>query len=135
MTNDKQHERLVELLKAMNTAPEITCPRFNKEGCKGCEFDRGNVCDVAGREAGYLLANGVIVPPCRVGDTVYSIDNCINRPEMIVVTSIHHHKKHTFFSALSRNQREYCFEEKDIGKTVFLTKEEAEEALKGGVQG
>ena len=81
-----------------------------------------------------LLANGVIVPPCKVGQTVYSIDNCINRPEMIVVTSIHHHRKHTFFSALSRSQREYCFEEKDIGKTVFLSREEAEAKLKEGVQ-
>ena len=113
MTNDKQRERLVELLDEANFKKDIIGTR-----------------DIAD----YLLAKGVSIPLCKVGQTVYSIDNCINRPEMIVVTSIHHHRKHTFFSALSRSQREYCFEEKDIGKTVFLTKEEAEEALKGGVQ-
>ena len=121
MTNDKQRERLVELLcESMADICGGVCKEPIKTYCAKCRHS-----------ADYLLTKGVIVPPCKVGDTVYSIDNCINRPEMIVVTSIHHHKKHTFFSALSRSQREYCFEEKDIGKTVFLTKEEAEKALGG----
>lgn len=54
--------RLIELLKAMNATPEITCPRFNNRDCKGCQFDKGDACDVAGREADYLIKNGVIVP-------------------------------------------------------------------------
>lgn len=32
------------------------------------------------RIADYLLANGVIVPPCKVGDTVYHITNCKDFP-------------------------------------------------------
>lgn len=105
MTNDKQRERLVELVEDVIGEGWRTM----------CEAIADNL----------LIEGGIIVPPCKVGQTVYSIDNCINRPEMIVVTSIHHHRKHTFFSALSRSQREHCFEEKDIGKTIFFTKEEA----------
>lgn len=84
--------------------------------------------------ADYLLANGVIVPPCKAGDTVYSIENCIKRPEKLFVTALHQRERYTSFSALSKNWREYCFNEDEIGKTIFLTEEEAEQALKGGVQ-
>lgn len=124
----KQRERLVELLEeADKKVQEYILENDHMDWIPKSK-------ELSEVRADFLLANGVIVPPCKVGQTVYSIDNCINRPEMIVVTSIHHHKKHTFFSALSRSQREYCFEEKDIGKTVFLTKEEAEEAVKDGAK-
>lgn len=36
----------------------------------GASFERALPEDIAD----YLLANGVIVPPCKVGDTVYSIN-------------------------------------------------------------
>ena len=68
-------ERLVELIKSMNATPEITCPRFfTKEVCKGCEFDKGNECDVAGREANYLIANNVITLPYKPFPVVLSED-------------------------------------------------------------
>ena len=46
MTNDKQRERLVELIQA---------------SVNGCARNWAEVI------ADYLLANGVIVPPCKVG--------------------------------------------------------------------
>jgi hypothetical protein len=58
MTNDKQRERLAELLSKFN----IIC----RQDCRGLEKS----CTQCNREqlADYLLANGVIVPPC--GKTV-----------------------------------------------------------------
>ena len=78
------------------------------------------------RFADHLLANGVIVPPCKVGDTVYVLVNwcdfinchfdgcagCSNCNDKGIV------ERKFNYSHLAQ-----------IGKTVFLTKEEAEKAL------
>lgn len=59
-----KRERLIELLeKAIRYADEKYSDEKGFEDKKFCGFI-----------ADYLLANGVIVPPCKVGDTVYSIN-------------------------------------------------------------
>ena len=65
--------------------------------------------------ADYLLEHGVIVPPCKVGDTVYSI-------EMRIVDKWLKYKvcEIPFSLTLWENGWE----------DVFLTREEAEQALK-----
>ncbi len=127
-------DRLTELLKAMNKAPEITCPRFNKQECKGCQFENGNACDVPAREANYLLSNGVIVPPCKVGDVVWLIGNMkIYTKEIICsrkVTSVQMLRT----GELIMHFKDGCFSSDSVGVYVFFTKEEAEQALKGGVE-
>ncbi len=80
--------------------------------------------------ADYLLANGVDIPLCKVGCEVYTIEGCINRPEKLVVTAVHQYEKHTSIIALSKSQKEYFYEDKDFGEVVFLTREEAEVALR-----
>ena len=83
-----------------------------------------------GTIADYLLKNGVIILPCSIGDTVYYHKTLcdgkytvvieedtvkrflINRIETLAIISFNH--------ALSCD---------DFGKTVFLTREEAEKAL------
>lgn len=78
MTNDKQKDRLVELLQEASTEAgkyfrETTKKvlaeksRFNS----ATDIDRRNIYEV---EADHLLANGVIVPPCKVGDKYYRIE-------------------------------------------------------------
>lgn len=85
--------------------------------------------------ADYLLANGVIVLPCNVGDTVYSYDENLYalldyRINQITLSD----GAPTLYSGLCFNKDELLsdtdFVKSDIGKTVFLTKEEAEKALK-----
>lgn len=80
-------------------------------------------------QADYLLANGVIVPPCKVGDTVYRIFPRISdaippwvgdTPETVGCIGI-------ATKNLLGNWNVYPIEE--IGKTLFLTREEAEAAL------
>ena len=93
--------------------------------------------------ADYLLANGVVVPPCKVGDKVYEIEKeclgCIHFTD----------GGYSDFCECTLDDNKLMFEadfDKEcvhkiietkfmysmidkIGKTVFLTKEDAEKAL------
>lgn len=85
--------------------------------------------------ADYLLANGVIVPPVKVGQTVYQL--WIKRVIPRIVTRIEsatvlNGVKGTGFLVHAKSMIRdnwYMFYLDDIGKTIFLTKEEAEQAL------
>lgn len=119
-----ERERLVELLN------------------KSCEA-RGWLMNGAGTIADYLLENGVIVLPCKVGDTVYIVHNTAESIELdcsetciyeTVIDSIHISgivEYHMFYKKIMHPDCDF-FSDKDIGKTVFLTEEEAEKAMKGG---
>ena len=76
-----------------------------------------------------LLANGVIVPPCKVGNTVYIpyLSTVIEKKVCSIVVQ-------KPFCTVYCGGTSLRFFEKDFGKTVFLTREEAEQALKGGVR-
>ena len=82
-----------------------------------------------------LLANGVILPPCKVGDTVYypwiydgqcgvafnkveSIKIYVNGLPLVIVED---------WGSDMPMPISFCNE--DFGKTVFLTREDAEKAL------
>ena len=85
--------------------------------------------------ADYLLANGVIVPPCKVEDTVYMITPNGNIRNLTIESiDIELEKKEVKMTYLAV----YEFEGKPcymqiqsfkFGKTVFRTREEAEKAL------
>ena len=86
-------------------------------------------------------AENVIAPPCKVGDKVYEAipkGGCIRSLKVVGFhlgrfPDLRGHKRKEYLVCYS----DYSLTHVDIdkfGKTVFLTKEEAEEAL-GGVQG
>ena len=77
-----------------------------------------------GEFADYLIANGVIVPPCRVGDSIFRVGNY-----EIWEWLIEHIEIYEDEIGFVDDGENYFTPEK-IGKTVFLTKEEAEQALK-----
>ena len=98
--------------------------------------------------ADHLLSNGVIVPPCKVGDIVYAEGWWWRDGKDIVAyqitnITITQNKKGEWtkkYRAMRFEnektvdiQLNFSFEE--IGKTVFLTKEEAEKALKERSEG
>ena len=93
------------------------------------EFEKNIIAD-------HLLANGVIVPPCKVGDTLYDISEFFadyDCPEMYELKD----KEMSFekYKGEYRFTYDCCYIYPDeIGKTVFLTREEAEQALKGGAE-
>ena len=78
----------------------------------------------------YLLANGVIVPPCKVGTKVYfagrDSGECLNGN----LVSYCLDAAHLWFNCHYDCGLNYWHPIEDFGKTVFLTKEEAEQALK-----
>lgn len=97
--------------------------------------------------AGYLIANGVILPPCKVGDTVYRIVYpCNGEPPLIVKGQV---IEIAMTEKSPKSKKVDCrfyfwadgekFERRmyslwcwwlDVGKTVFPTPEEAEKKLK-----
>ena len=117
----EMRDRLIELI---NQAKDKTPCSYNTdidcEGivCSACE--NGSIAD-------HLLANGVIVPPCKVGDTVFYIDTCETAEDF--------GKKFVSFSQVKRISVDYEYvvladHTIVLWGGVFLTKEEAEKALK-----
>ncbi len=81
--------------------------------------------------ADHLIKNGVIVPPCKVGDTVYVDSHFFvseYKIEEIAVDDM-------FMRFFCKNEdyaiecRKFMFFDERIGKTVFLTRDGAEKAL------
>lgn len=103
-----ERERLVELIgKSKYVGLETFNDRLLKSALE--------------RLADHLLENGVIVLPCKVGDTVYQTDTA----GQIYASTV----KNIIYDTSS-----IAFDERAIGTTVFLTKEEALKALKGGAE-
>lgn len=120
MTNDKQKDRLVELLD---------------ECCKnelGTQFYKS----VLGRIADHILADGWMRPPCKVGDKVYeALPKCGYIRSLNVVgfhlgkfPDLRGHKRKEYLVCYSGYSLTHIDIDK-FGKTVFLSREEAEEAL------
>lgn len=88
-------------------------------------LDIAKICDEAAR-----VLERAIVPPCKVGDTVWFYDDFMWGLIPCEVDKPYHcicgEEGSCTFSA--------SFTEEDFGKTVFLTKEEAEKELKGGAE-
>jgi hypothetical protein len=90
--------------------------------------------------ANELLDNGVIVPPCKVGDEVYVI-NRQGKPQEMKFDSVDLRctcQREDYCGLGTRcidkegNMCQYRFKNdfSDFGKTVFLSREEAKKALK-----
>ena len=132
MTNDKQKDRLVELIGE----ELLNYSSWSTEMALQGTYEMPSAEEVI---ADKLLADGWMRPPCKVGDTVYYLNrqyhislykNTIYEAKVvrIVTTSLG--------TALVIHIRDEsgCCEVPDIrdwGITVFATKEEAEQALKG----
>lgn len=116
-------DRLIELLKGAETkVTEMLSTSLALEEWLGIYAD-------------HLLANGVIVPPCKVGDTVYEIQPIRQRIQAYEVTTVKYNGHYYWFTWVIKDRRGHYgnvegFTDMQIGKTVFLTREEAERALK-----
>lgn len=97
-------------------------------GCKYNCVDRNKCLE---GQADYLLDNGVIVPPVKVGDTVYRISFARGaRMKYVQETTISRIAidDDGLWLFCSCNPIVKC----KYGELVFLTKTDAEKALKGG---
>lgn len=134
-----ERERLIGLLKNDNCPSPFICD-------SGCKYISSENC-LAERMADHLLENGIITLPVRVGDTVYI------KGEAVKISYIHIEEEVTYCIQLDCGERDCCcchfyedsvswegehdcsrygyieFTVNDIGETVFLTREEAENVL------
>ena len=116
-------DRLIELLRQIEFDYSEECACAFEDGYKGTP-------DFAKFFVDHLLDNGVIVPPCKIGDTVYYPAFGIDRVLLYKVISIKLNSKGLYVvceNHLSKSQMTHRATQ--IGKTIFLTKEEAERAL------
>lgn len=132
----KAHERLRELLKEFDSHPEKTCPQFNTgKSCEGCKYFKNQHCDIDGRRVDFLLANGVIVPPCKVGDIVKhdAIYYRVYRAETYsdFETPIHHRYWTEPINEEGEDDFWFWSDRVEEGTVVVCSKEEAEKALQG----
>ena len=74
----------------------------------------------------YLIANGVIVPPCKVGDTVYYVHKSEHKITTHKVTNIYVGKSMT----ISAKGLWSTIKPHEFGWLFYTSKEEAETALK-----
>lgn len=100
-------------------------------GCIRCEYNRKSECKTE-RKVDYLLANGVIVPPCHVGEKIYFIDKDTNKIEedevkFFTVT------KDGVLPILKWHNRK-CWKYYEWGKNVFVNIEEAKKVLKEKIE-
>lgn len=77
--------------------------------------------------ADHLLENGVVVLLCKIGDTVYQTDGIRIYELEVFDVSIHRNKPYYETESID-------FDDDAIGTSIFLTREEAERALKGGAE-
>ena len=104
-------------------------------GAKRTEPETGSFTDYL---ADYLLEHGVIVPPCKVGDTVWWVteivdENCEEKPDILLgeIASFSVQKEGLWaFCRYVNGLTFWHLVSGYFGKTVFLTREEAERALK-----
>lgn len=85
------------------------------------------------RLADYLLENGVIVLPCEIGQRLYDVTEFFNGclyPEMYELKENGMYLEKTDKGNIVFTYDGMYINNEDIGKTFFLTKEQAEAKLK-----
>ena len=110
-------DRLIALLEQIATQTDDDACRGCAGDCVRCAYE--NVAD-------FLLANGVIALPCNIGDTVYELDFSFHSDDLEIVQSVVNG-----VSVMTTNNLHHM---EHIDKTVFLTKEKAEQALEEALE-
>ena len=95
----------------------------------------GKSCLLSENIADDLITDGWTKPPCKSGDVLWYLDyglpRCFMSPEKIIVKDV---LLINGTILIRCDNLSYNLRTEDFGKTIFLTREEAEKALKGGEQ-
>lgn len=115
-------EKLIELQKKATKHHEVFC---HEHDCEDCPYENYAPDCVFASRADYMIANGVIVLPCKIGDDIWWIDSenntvqcekngvagfIVKKDEILIMDQA---------GCPARIGTQYC----------YLTKEEAEKAL------
>ena len=124
-------DRLIEIIRqGKDMTPCAKDNDYRCEGIKCADCESESIAD-------HLLANGVIVPPCKVGDKVWWLTtaNWQQTEWKIVevkVSAIQQKADKSWKIRITHNSSVWEFKVEDIGTRYFLTKEEAEKKIKKG---
>lgn len=118
-----ERERLIELLMQ----GDIAAAKQGVFNCCMCRREAETIAD-------YLLENGVIVPPVQVGATVYYTDSYRHLIKPLEIFGFDCTKRICKYYCSGGDYTPAWFNPAEIGKTVFLTREEAEKALRESEQ-
>jgi hypothetical protein len=118
-------DRLVELIK-----------KAYSQGLKTAFESEENNKSIDEYVADYFLSEGVIVPPCKVGDKAYHLTGIDTRKELDLtdifegkVCSISKQEDGLWIFCRYNNGLTYWYKESDIGRKLFFTREQAEKAI------
>ena len=111
---------MIELLK-QKACPFVECDRECGE-CKNVEMYEDSIENIAD----HLLSNGVLVLPIKVGDVVYTNINGTTLQNSFMVNKV---------DLLGFSNGLYSWTWHQLGKSVFLTLEDAQKALEGDNNG
>ena len=116
-----ERERLIELLKSDSCESPMLCdPNCKYASLKRCYEER---------TADYLLENGVIVPPVKVGDTVYIFER-----GSYIIPICGKGKPHWEIKIEKCSFKYWLLDNHKFGVNMFFTREEAEKALEESEQ-
>ena len=109
-----ERERLIELLMQ----GDIAAAKQGVFNCCMCRREAETIAD-------YLLENGVIVPPVKVGDTVYIFER-----GSYIIPICGQGKPHWEIKIEKCSFKYWLLDNHKFGVNMFFTREEAEKALK-----
>lgn len=124
MPNDMR-DRLIELIDGFGDDIAFCdiCDR-PEEDCEACKNEQ---------LAEYLIENGVILPPCKVGNKVY-FDTYLHGDSVGVQSHKVINVKYIIITEPSKGGIGAEIPDYAFGKTVFLALEEAEKEIKDGAE-
>ena len=121
MNREAERKRLVELCEDV----VLSC---KSSLCADCEHNKIDYPHCMSEHfADHLLDNGIVVPPVKVGDKVWLISENGSYVYDIDVEIVFWDRDGCYIETRQHDG----FTDEDFGKTVFLTREEAEVKLKG----
>ena len=109
-----ERERLIELLMQ----GDIAAAKQGVFNCCMCRREAETIAD-------YLLENGVIMPPVKVGDTVYIFER-----GSYIIPICGQGKPHWEIKIEKCSFKYWLLDNHKFGVNMFFTREEAEKALK-----
>ena len=112
-------EKLMGLIDIGSGCPDGMDP-FG-DSCESCRYYKSTACHLESL-ADHLIANGVTVQECKLGDKIYQTDGV--RIYESTIGEITLTAKHTIFAT-----ENIAFDEMAIGESIFLSYSEAEAHL------
>ena len=100
-----------------------------EETLSGCDYSISRMVELMKAD----VEGCVVVLPCKVGDTVWANLDGMRHTRKCVIefANIGSHFTTIVFSTVDGLREQYGVNPSSFGKTVFLTREEAEKAMKG----